>query len=185
MSGYRCILADPPWRFDDRGSRIAPDFEGRHYETMSLAEIIGLGPLVEGWAATSAHLWLWAPNAFVLDGSAQLVMRCWGFEPKQMATWCKPRIGMGHWMRNTTEQLLLGLKGRLGPVELIVPTHFKGPVGRHSEKPEQSYQHVERVSPGPRLEMFARAARRGWDSWGNQAPAETRITTTTEEPCSA
>jgi N6-adenosine-specific RNA methylase IME4 len=174
MTRYRCLLADPPWQFEDQGSRIAPSYLG-HYQTMSLAEIVGLAPMVESWAATNAHLWLWAPNAFVLSGDAPLVMRLWGFRPVQMATWCKPVIGFGHWMRNTTEQLLLGVRGRLGPVELIVRTDFRGPRGEHSEKPEQSYQHIERVSPGPRLEMFARRPRHGWDSWGDQAPAETRI----------
>lgn len=172
---YKCVLADPPWRFDDRGSRIAPDHSG-HYQTMSLAEIIGLAPMVRELADKSSHLWLWAPNAFILSGDAQMVVRMWGFTPKQLATWVKPKIGMGHWMRNTTEQLLFCVKGRLGALSpKNVPTHFFGPILRHSAKPLESYEHIESVSPGPRIEMFARTARDGWESWGKEAPKETRI----------
>lgn len=167
---YPCLLADPPWRFDDRGSRIAPDHKGKHYPTMSLAAIIGLGDFVRAHVARNAHLWLWAPNSFVLDGSAQLVARQWGFKPKQLATWIKCQMGMGHWMRNATEQLIFCTRGQLPPRARNVVNWITAKRGRHSAKPAESYRLIERISPGPRLEMFARIQREGWDVWGNQAP---------------
>ena len=169
-SDYACVLSDPPWRFDDRGSRIAPDHKGKHYETMSLSSIIGLGDWVRERAAKNCHLWLWAPNSFVIDGSAALVVRMWGFQPKQLATWVKDKIGMGHWMRNATEQLLFGVRGRLSPLARNVRNYCEGKVTRHSAKPDESYELIEAISPGPRLEMFARRQRKGWHAWGDQAP---------------
>lgn len=173
-SRYRCIEADPAWAFRDQGSRIAPAHAG-HYQVMTLNAIIALGDLVRDLAATNAHLWLCAPNALVIDGTAALVARAWGFRPVQLATWCKDRIGMGHWLRNSTEQVMLCVRGRLGPRCRNVPTHFTGRVTTHSTKPDELYEMIEAVSPGPRLEMFARRQRRGWASWGDQAPDETRI----------
>lgn len=173
MTRYHCILADPPWSFRDKGSRIAP--EAGHYETMSLSAIIGLGDQVRTWAHEDCHLWLCAPNAFVIDGSASLVAEQWGFVPKQVLTWCKDRMGMGHWMRNSTEQILFCTRGRLPALTRNVWTHFVAPVGRHSEKPDELYRRIERLSPGPRLEMFARRAMDGWETWGDQAPAATLI----------
>ncbi len=172
---YACVLADPPWRFRDRGSRIAPDHQGRHYQTLTVPEIADLlGPIFSEYVAPSAHLWLWAPNSFVLDGQAQTVARALGFEPKQLATWCKDSIGMGHWMRNTTEQLLFCVRGKVPPLARNRGTWFSGVRRAHSAKPPEAYELIEAISPGPRLELFARAARAGWDSWGDEAP-ETKI----------
>ena len=171
---FRCILSDPPWAFRDQGSRIAPAKAG-HYEVMSLSAIIGLGDGVIGLSEKNAHLWLCAPNSFVLDGTAELVAKMWGFRPVQQLTWCKNRIGMGHWMRNSTEQILLCIRGRLAPMVRNLPTHLSGVATQHSAKPDELYEHIEKISPGPRLEMFARREREGWSSWGNEAPASTRI----------
>ncbi len=172
---YPCIAADPAWAFRDKGSRISPDRHGRHYETMSLDEIIALGPQVRQWAAKDCHLWLWAPSAFVLSGDAQLVAKLWGFDPKQKAAWIKPQMGMGHWMRNAVEDLLLCVRGKLKPEVKNRLNWFMAPRAAHSVKPAAAYELIEAVSPGPRLEMFARSERDGWDSWGVEAPESTRI----------
>lgn len=177
---YACIFADPPWPADDQGSRIAPAHAG-HYPVMSMAAVIGLGDHVRAWSEKNAHLWLAAPNYVVLDGDAVAVVRAWGFQPKQLLTWCKvsrsgrPKIGVGHWMRNSTEQILFCVRGRLPALAANVPTHVDAIPAEHSRKPDELFQLVEKVSPGPRLEMFARRAREGWASWGDQAPVETCI----------
>lgn len=180
MGIYRCIMADPPWEFRDQGSRLAPAHQG-HYRVMPLAAILGLGVQVREWSARDAHLWLWAPNALVLDGTAAAVANAWGCTARQLVTWCKvdragrARLGGGHWCRNTTEQLLLCTCGRLAAVDRGVPTHFTAERTQHSAKPDEAYELIERLSPGPRLELFARRARQGWDSWGHEAPTATRI----------
>lgn len=174
MTKFKCILADPPWEFRDRGSRINPTYSG-HYKTMPLRAIQDLRGVINSLTEENCHLWLCTPNAFLLDDSALTIARYWGFKPKQVLTWIKNRFGMGHWMRNQTEQIVLCVKGRLSPLNRNVPTFFKANVTRHSEKPIELYQHIERISPGPRLDMFARRAIKGWHSWGDQAPLSTRI----------
>lgn len=165
---YKCILADPPWSFRDKGSRIAPD--AKHYQTADLAEIVSHAEIISHVANKNCHLWLCAPNAFVLDGSASMVARLWGFAPKQLLTWIKPGIGMGHWMRNSTEQVLFCVRGRLAPLTKNTRTDMSAASKRHSEKPDELYRHIESVSPGPRIDMYARRAIEGWDRWGNEAP---------------
>jgi len=104
------------------------------------------------------------------------VMESWGFEFKNILTWAKvtrsgnPATGMGYWLRGATEHLLLGVRGKPKPLVRNAPTWFSSPVGRHSEKPVEAYRIIERVSDGPRLELFARRARPGWTVWGNEVP---------------
>lgn len=174
MTKFKCILADPPWQFRDRGSRINPEYSGQ-YKTMTLRAIQELRGVLDRLASDNCHLWLCTPNALLLDGSALTIARYWGFVPKQILTWVKNRFGMGHWMRNQTEQIVLCTKGRLAPKNRNVPTFFKANVTRHSEKPMELYQHIECVSPGPYLDMFSRRAIDNWSSWGDQAPYETKI----------
>lgn len=172
MSLPRCIVADPPWEpslhRNTAGRREGPYRAGpqRYYNVMSADEIARMAPL----AAPKAHLWLWVLNQHV-DWGYQ-VARAWGFEPQQMVTWCKPGLGTGQFQCNS-ESVLVCRKG--GPVGnafgRTLGTHFTWPRGRHSEKPDDFYALVERVSPGPHFEMFARRRRHGWDAMGDQLPA--------------
>jgi N6-adenosine-specific RNA methylase IME4 len=97
------------------------------------------------------------------------VSRAWGFEPLQMVTWCKPGLGCGRFQCNT-EHVLLCRKGtrQANPFGMTGGTWFQWGRGRHSEKPAAFYSMVERCSPGPRLELFARRDRPGWVCWGNE-----------------
>lgn len=166
---YRCIVADPPWtptlgatwrtRFTDKAR------PQKHYDTMALPEIQAISMP----AAPQAHLWLWCLSQHVDWGYT--VARAWGFEPWMTLTWCKPGLGTGRFQCNT-EHVLLCRKGtRHGnPFGPTSGTYFTWPRGRHSEKPEAFYQLVERVSPGPYLELFARQRRTGWTTWGDEVP---------------
>jgi N6-adenosine-specific RNA methylase IME4 len=179
---YACILADPPWRYADQGTRLSPAYEGTqrkagaHYKTMSLEAIMGLGPWVTRQAADDSFLFLWTTNSFLVDGSATCVMQAWGFTPKQIIPWVKlskagrPHIGAGHYTRVCTEMLLLGRAGRPKVLSRSVPGVILAPRGRHSAKPVEAYELIERLCAGPRLELFARTQRPGWDTWGDQAP---------------
>lgn len=168
---FRTIVADPPWwprlHRNTVGRREGPYRAGpqRYYTLLDVEDICALRPP----SAKQAHLWLWVLNQH-LDWGYQ-VARAWGFEPQQTLTWCKPGFGTGQFQCNS-EQVLLCRKGspagnafgRTGG------TWFEWPRGRHSEKPGAFYDLVERVSPGPYLEMFCRAPRLGWTAWGNEAP---------------
>jgi N6-adenosine-specific RNA methylase IME4 len=171
MTLPRTIVADPPWRptlhANTRGRFEGPYRAGpqRYYETMTVQAICEMAPS----AAPKAHLWLWVINPHVDWGYT--VARAWGFEPQQMITWFKPTLGTGQFQCNT-ESVLVCRKG--GPAGNAFGktrgTGFRWPRRRHSEKPSEFFSLVERVSPGPYLEMFARTRRPGWDAMGDQLP---------------
>jgi N6-adenosine-specific RNA methylase IME4 len=173
---FGTILADPPWQFTNRTGKIAPEHRRlRRYATLTLAQIMALP--VGQFAAPTAHLYLWCPNALVPDGLA--VMKAWGFSYKSNIVWHKIRKdggsdgrGVGFYFRNVTELVLFGVRGAnartLAPgrrqVNLLATRK-----GRHSEKPDELYDIIEACSPGPRLELFARGnARPGWAVWGDE-----------------
>jgi N6-adenosine-specific RNA methylase IME4 len=173
---YGTILADPPWRFQNRTGKMAPEHHRlSRYGTMSLEEICELP--VSDAAADTAHLYLWVPNALLPDGLA--VMKAWGFNYKSNLIWHKVRKdggsdgrGVGFYFRNVTEILLFGVKGKnartlkRGRTQVNLLSTRKR---EHSRKPDEFYDLIEECSPGPFLEMFARGGRDDWDSWGNQS----------------
>jgi N6-adenosine-specific RNA methylase IME4 len=112
-------------------------------------------------------------NASLFAG--RQVMEAWGFTYRSILTWIKPRLGLGHYLRNQTGHLLLGTRGK-------APVLFRGqgswvyaPVQEHSHKPEEQYAIVERCSPGPYLELFARRPRAGWHVWGNEVVSDVTL----------
>lgn len=167
---YRTIVADPPWRFA-KPSATKANAE-RHYSTMTLAEIVEL-PVAELADPDGCHLWLWAVNGMLEEAFA--VVRAWGFAPVTVVTWCKPRPGIGHYLRNNTEHAIFATAGRpMVPDVKPLSTWYVWARGRHSRKPAAFYDLVEQVSPGPRVELFSREPPLGWHSWGygyESAPA--------------
>lgn len=118
-------------------------------------------------SAEQSHLWLWVINQHIDWGYR--IARVWGFEPLQMITWAKPGLGVGRFQCNTEHCLVCRKGSRHGnPFKPTGGTWFNWSRGRHSEKPNEFFELVERVSPGPYLELFARQKRNGWDSWGDE-----------------
>lgn len=173
---FATILADPPWQFQNRTGKVAPEHKRlSRYTTMSLDEIKSLQ--VASATADTAHLYLWVPNALLPEGIA--VLKAWGFQYKSNLIWHKIRKdggpdgrGVGFYFRNVTEMILFGVKGKnartLAPGRSQV-NFLKTQKREHSRKPDEFYDIVESCSPGPYFEMFARGSRQGWSSWGNQA----------------
>lgn len=173
---YRTILADPPWRFQNRTGKVAPEHKRlNRYATLDLEEIKALP--VKEVTAEKAHLYLWVPNALLPDGLE--VMRAWGFEYKTNIIWEKVRKdgepdgrGVGFYFRNVTEILLFGIKGdnnrTLAPARSQVNL-LRTQKREHSRKPDEFYPLIESCSAGPYLELFARGDRQNWTVWGNQA----------------
>ncbi|MCE9589765.1 MAG: S-adenosylmethionine-binding protein [Planctomycetes bacterium] len=173
LSGeYSTILADPPWRFQNRTGKVAPEHTRlRRYETMSIEEICALP--VAAHAANPSHLYLWVPNALLPWGLQ--VMQAWGFTYKANIVWYKVRKdggpdgrGVGFYFRNVTEILLFGMRGKMrtlapGRRQVNIMATRKR---EHSRKPSAAYGIIERCSPGPRLELFARERIIGWTQWG-------------------
>ena len=167
---FRTILADPPWDVQQRGSRGA----SRHYELMTLDRIKAMP--VRDLATTDGHLWLWCTNATLRDGYD--VAHAWGFTVRSPLTWVKFGLGLGKYLRNSTEHLLFATRGT-APVNFrSQPTWINAPVQRHSHKPEEQYAIIERLSDGPYLELFARRrppSRAEWSVWGNQIDSDISI----------
>lgn len=161
---FTTIVADPPWRYGNTSTRGAAE---DHYPTMSVEDICGLG--VESWAATDAHLYLWVTVPFLREGLA--VLDAWGFTYKTMLTWAKPQMGMGNYFRVSTEHVLFGVRGSLRTNDRATTNWFIADRQRHSAKPESFFDLVEKCSPGPYLEMFARRRRLNdeWSYWGNES----------------
>jgi N6-adenosine-specific RNA methylase IME4 len=141
---------------------------------MSVEEIAALP--VRELAAKRAHLYIWTINAYVEE--TYEIARLWGFKPSTLLTWCKrPHgIGLGGTYVLTTEHVLFARRGVLPAAERVETSWWEWKRGEHSAKPEAFLDMVERVSPEPRLEMFARRNRLGWDTWGNQALEHVGIT---------
>lgn len=177
---FRTIVADPPWRPDLGGQWSATRDKGRpqrFYETMSLDKIKSL--VVP--SAEQSHLYLWALSQHADWGFE--VARAWGFAPVTMLTWCKRGLGVGRFRCNT-EHIIVARKGSrhgnsfgLGGrhAQATDGTWFNWPRGAHSEKPIEFFEMVERISPSPRLEMFARRKREGWAAWGNEVECDVEI----------
>ena len=193
LSGFRCIVADPPWRVK-RGPPLAgyKVENGRQiwantglptqdlaYPTMTVDEIMGLP--VSGVADKDAHLYLWTINRYVEQ--AYSVARAWGFRPVCLLTWVKkPRSGLGGCYKSATEWCLFCRRGSLQSLRTVNKNWFdwKRPYDergkpKHSAKPEAFQDMVETVSPGPRLELFARRPREGWTVWGNEVEANAAL----------
>lgn len=196
---YRTVVADPPWPMPETGRRTPATtdklraheakggrtvdgawwkrFTGKTvklpYKSMTIDQIKVLSIPAED----RAHLYLWTPGRFVLDGAACAVAEAWGFRPAQLLTWCKTPMGIGFGGAycNTTEFVIFCRRGVLKAEAREDSTwwHWPRPYENghiaHSAKPEAFQDMVMRVSPPPYLELFARRQRLGWASWGNEA----------------
>lgn len=167
---FATIVADPPWKYDNKATRGAAE---DHYPTMTVDALCELP--VKDWAADQAHLYLWTTNGFLRESFS--ILDAWGFEYKTTLVWAKPQIGMGNYFRSSTEYALFGIRGGLRTLDCNQRNWFEAPRGRHSAKPHKFFDLVEMVSPGPHLEMFARPDRQAemvprrkyeWAYWGNE-----------------
>lgn len=178
---YSTIVADPPWMYQKQpgaktGAVLSSMAEG-HYSTMTNEEIAAL-PVAE-LAADQAHLYLWVTNPGMFGGrfsdvTPRDIASAWGFRYVTLLTWVKPGGGgMGWYFRGQTEHVLFATRGDLGiPAEKREVNVFEAKRAGHSAKPPSFFDLVERVSPGPYLELFCRTPRFGWDSWGKGYESE-------------
>ena len=187
--GFRTLLFDPPW--DDRGSGKIKRGADRHYPTLKTREI---APVIRAsrlfLPADHAHMWMWVTSPRLPDGLE--VIDALGFDYKTNVPWVKTRdplaerclyengaadpklqIGLGQYTRGSHELLLFATRGK-GQHESVwhgarnIPSVIFGKRTKHSAKPPESYDLIESISKGPRIEFFARAGRVGWTSAGNQ-----------------
>lgn len=159
---FGTIYADPPWAYGNQGTRASTD---NHYGTMTVDDLCAMP--VEEIVAADAHLHLWTTNSFLPDSFR--LMAAWGFEYRSCFVWVKPQLGIGNYWRVSHEFLLLGIRG--DAKRFNEHSHKSWDTfdrTRHSSKPEQIRVIIERVSPGPFLELFGRFSVPGWTVFGNQ-----------------
>jgi N6-adenosine-specific RNA methylase IME4 len=169
---FGAILADPPWSWSSWSKTNQNRAAFNYYAVMSLDGIKGLP--VADLAADNCVLFLWAINSMLPQAIA--VMGAWGFEYKTVAfTWAKRtptdaawHLGLGYWTRQNSEHCLLGVRGKPKRMGRDVRELVIAPRREHSRKPDEVAAGIERLVPGPYLELFARETHPGWTSWGNE-----------------
>ena len=191
---FSTIIADPPWDYSNKisgggTSGFGPVHHSRggtrgaanHYKTLSLSDLMSLP--VNDVAAPEAHLYLWTTGTFMVE--AHELAQAWGFAPKGVIPWIKVKrdasryiegaggdlhaalsMGMGRYIRWCSEFVVFCVRGKLPTLRRDVVGALFAERGAHSEKPSELYDLIERLSPGPRLELFARAPQEGYASWG-------------------
>ncbi len=167
---YRTIVADPPWDVKrPAGWGTTENHRAQPYPVMSVDEIASLP--VDSLADPVSFLFLWTVNAYV--EAAYSVARAWGFRPVTLLTWCKEPNNrfLGGYFTTTTEFILHARRGSwpAGRTHAVDTSWFVWPRGKQSEKPEAFMDMVETHFPSPRLEMFSRRPRLGWDTHGNES----------------
>jgi N6-adenosine-specific RNA methylase IME4/ParB-like chromosome segregation protein Spo0J len=166
---YPIILADPPYKFEVYDAESGLDGAAdAHYPTMELADNCKL-PIAD-LATPDAVLFMWTTAPHLRESFE--VLDAWGFEYCTHSVWVKDRAGLGYWLRNQHELLLIGRRGNPPtPRPSDRPSSvISAPRREHSRKPDEAYEIIERMYPDlPKIELFARDARPGWAAWGNQA----------------
>jgi len=164
--GYRCLVIDPPWPVQkiEREERPNQGLE-LDYPTMSLEEIAEL-PIPALADSNGCHIYLWVTHKFLPEGLK--LFEKWGVKYQCVLTWVK-NVGFTpfSWMYST-EHVLFGRKGSLGLLIKGERLNFYGKVREHSRKPDEFYELVKRVSPAPRIDLFGREKRDGYEVWGNE-----------------
>lgn len=165
---YRCIVIDPPWPMG-KSERLERPKQGKHldYPTMTVEQIEDL-PVAEVADPEGCQVYLWTTHKFLPDA----ILRCfpaWGVNYHCTLTWVKPSGPTPFsWMFNT-EFVVFGYIGAFDIRRKGLKVSFEAPHGQqHSEKPQLSYDRIVEASHAPRLEMFARDKRKGWDVWGDE-----------------
>ena len=183
---YGCIMADPPWHFRSWSAKGTGRSAEQHYAVMNLEDIKSLD--VSAIAARDACLFLWAVDCMLPE--ALETMAAWGFTFKTVAfDWIKQttngkwHIGLGYWTRMGSERVLLGTRGKPKPLSHAVRQVVIAKRREHSRKPDEVRGRIEQLVAGPRLELFAREAAIGWDSWGNEVGKWKSNLLTETSPC--
>ncbi|MBI1742938.1 hypothetical protein HYR54_07705 [Candidatus Acetothermia bacterium] len=163
---YRCIVIDPPWPVQKILREERPQQDVMDYPTLTLPEIQAL-PIADLADPDGTHIYLWTTHKYLPEAFSMFAT--WGVKYECLMVWVKP-TGMTpfSWMYNA-EFILFGRIGNLEIQRKGLKLAFEAPVLRHSQKPDFFYELVKQASPEPRLDLFARQAREGFSSWGNEA----------------
>lgn len=170
---FNVIYADPPWKYDNKktGGSMKSGSASK-YKTLSFEQIKAL----DIPADKNSVLFLWATVPLLPE--ILEVMKAWEFKYKTMITWRKiMSLGMGFWWRGQCEHLLFGIKGKIKAFRMQEPNFIQAKVKKHSEKPDEFRQLIERATPylKNKIELFATNKYDGWICWGNKIDSDIEL----------
>lgn len=166
---YQTIYADPPWN-EVGGGKIKRGAD-KHYTVMKTKDIKALP--VKEIADENCWLFLWVTNNFLKDGIE--VMEEWGFRYVTNFVWVKDRFGIGYYFRGQHELCLFGVKGNLKPKYRNISSVIQAKRTKHSKKPIQARDMIDKMAYDPKIELFARQRFENWDFWGNEVDENTPV----------
>lgn len=163
---YKLVYADPPWQYDNiTTGRNNTSGAANKYKTMPLSEICDLP--IQDIINKEATLFLWITTPLLPNGFE--VIDAWGFKYKTAIYWHKIMSqGLGNWFRGQVEVLLVGVRGKLKPFHCQKANFLQTKIRKHSQKPQEIYGLLESLDMNPKIELFAREQRQGWDAWGDE-----------------
>lgn len=170
---YSIIYADPPWKYNPRNNSNTSFGKGTPYPTMTIEEIKNFN--INKFAADNCALFLWVTFPKLEIGME--VIKAWGFDYKTLGfSWIKtnfknkkPFFGIGYYTKSNCEICLLGIKGKLKPISNKVSSVIISPRQHHSKKPDLIASKIVQLFGNlPRIELFARDKKEGWDVYGNE-----------------
>lgn len=179
MIKYNIIYADPAWKYNSR-SNHKTRFRGGacgHYKLMTMEEIKALP--IQDMSKKNCALFMWCTFPY-LNEQIKLFEH-WGFRYRTVGfNWVKlnpnnkqPFFGVGYYTKSNAEVCLLGIKGKMKPINNSVSSIILSSRREHSRKPDEARTRiVELFGDLPRIELFAREKHEGWDAWGDQVPKE-------------
>lgn len=164
MKKYQILYIDPPWQYKNKrtGGSLTSG-AAQKYPVMSLDDIKELP--IKDICDENAALFLWATTPMLEEGLD--VMKTWGFKYKTAIYWRKLKnLGLGYWFRGQVEVCLFGIKGKVKAFRLQIPNFIQSKVGKHSEKPKEMINIINKIELNPKIELFARQKSEGWDALG-------------------
>lgn len=171
---YNIIYADPPWKYKVWSEKGVGKCAENHYATMNNTDIFAL-PISE-IADTNCILFLWVTAPCLLTGIETI--KQWGFSYKTIGfTWIKKNKvsntnfwGLGYWTRANAEYCIIATKGSPKRLNKSVHSVVESAIRQHSQKPDEVPNRIECLMGNlPRIELFARDTKVGWDCWGNDS----------------
>ena len=174
MKKYNIIYADPPWKYNSRANHKTRFRGGAcgHYALMSMDEIKKIP--IPKITADNCALFMWCTFPYLADQIK--LFEHWNFKYKTVGfTWVKlnkknkkPFFGVGYYAKSNAEICLLGIKGKMKPVNNTVSSVIISPRREHSRKPDEARDRiVELFGDIPRIELFSRTKSIGWDIHGD------------------
>lgn len=165
-STYRTVVIDPPWEIKKIGRVVAPNQIEMDYPMMSVKEIIDFPIIPNSFEKSGCHIYLWTTHKHLPD--ALDIFKSWGVKYQCVLTWIK-NVGFTpfSWMYST-ELVLFGRVGSLPLLKNGLRIDFNGKVREHSRKPDEFYDLVRQASPEPRIDIFSREKRDGFEQYGNE-----------------